>query len=90
MVVAAGLAQIGSAFPTAGGLYHWSSILGGRAWGWATAWINLMGLIFVVAAVDVGVFLLFQNLVAPILSVDASAWGYKEQTLTVVAIALSQ
>ena len=25
------MAQVASAFPTAGGLYHWSSILGGRA-----------------------------------------------------------
>jgi len=37
MVVAASLGQIASAYPTAGGLYHWSSILGGRAWGWVTA-----------------------------------------------------
>ena len=28
-------------FPTAGGLYHWSAILGGRGWGWVTAWFNL-------------------------------------------------
>ena len=48
LIVAASLAQIGSAYPTAGGLYHWSSILGGRGWGWATAWFNLIGLIFVV------------------------------------------
>src|SRR5215471_1980696 len=63
LVVAASLGQIGSAYPTAGGLYHWSSILGGRGWGWATAWINLLGLIFVVASVDVGVWQLFRDLV---------------------------
>ena len=28
------MAQISSAFPTAGGLYHWGSILGNRFWGW--------------------------------------------------------
>ena len=83
LVVAAGLAQIGSAYPTAGGLYHWSSILGGRGWGWATAWINLIGLVFVVAAVDVGVFTLFQGLAAPALGIDASAWGFAQQTLAV-------
>ena len=55
LVVAASLGQIASSYPTAGGLYHWSSILGGRFWGWATAWVNLLGLIFVVASVDVGV-----------------------------------
>jgi amino acid transporter len=90
LIVAAGLAQIGSAYPTAGGLYHWSSILGGRGWGWATAWINLIGLIFVVAAVDVGVYTLFQGLVAPVFHIDASAWGFKEQTIAVILIAGSQ
>ena len=54
MVVATSLGQIASAYPTAGGLYHWSSILGGRGWGWATAWINMLGLVFVVASVNVG------------------------------------
>jgi amino acid transporter len=33
MIVAASMAQIASAYPTAGALYHWSSILGGRGWG---------------------------------------------------------
>lgn len=63
LVVALAMGQIASAYPTAGGLYHWGSILGGRAWGWATAWFNLLGLIFVVASVDVGVYLLFRDLV---------------------------
>ena len=30
LIIAASMGQIGSAYPTAGGLYHWSSILGGR------------------------------------------------------------
>ncbi|MBK6421915.1 MAG: amino acid permease [Gemmatimonadetes bacterium] len=63
MSVALAMGQIASAFPTAGGLYHWGSILGGRAWGWATAWFNLLGLVFVVSSVDVGVWLLFKSLV---------------------------
>jgi amino acid transporter len=63
LIVAAAMGQIGSAYPTAGGLYHWSSILGGRAWGWATAWFNLLGLIFVVSSVDVGVWYLFVNMI---------------------------
>lgn len=91
LIVSASLAQIGSAYPTAGGLYHWSSILGGRGWGWATAWINLIGLIFVVASVDVGVYSLFQTLVAPIFHIDSAAnWGFKEQTIAVVIIVVSQ
>ena len=38
LAVAATMGQVASAFPTAGGLYHWASILGGKGWGWATAW----------------------------------------------------
>jgi len=56
LCVAATLAQIASAFPTAGGLYHWSSLLGGRACGWVTAWFNLAGLIGVLAAINAGVY----------------------------------
>src|SRR5258705_12540843 len=56
VIVAATMAQVASAFPTAGGLYHWASILGGKGWGWVTAWFNLVGLLTVVAAVDAGAF----------------------------------
>ena len=56
LAVAASMGHIASAFPTAGGLYHWASILGGRGWGWATAWFNLAGLITVLAAINVGTF----------------------------------
>ena len=91
LVVAAALGQIASAYPTAGGLYHWSSILGGRGWGWATAWINLLGLIFVVASVNVGVYLLFRDLVwVGVLGHDVSAWGTQEQVIAVTLITVTQ
>ncbi len=54
LIVAMAMAQIASAFPTAGGLYHWASILGGRGFGWFTAWFNLAGLVTVLAAINVG------------------------------------
>lgn len=56
LAVALSMAQIASAFPTAGGLYHWASILGGRGCGWATAWFNLAGLVTVLAAINVGTY----------------------------------
>jgi amino acid transporter len=56
LIVAAAMAQVASAFPTAGGLYHWAAILGGRGWGWATAWFNLAGLVTVLAAINVGTY----------------------------------
>lgn len=59
------MAQIASAFPTAGGLYHWASILGNRGLGWATAWLNLIGLIAVLAAIDVGAWGFFVHAFGP-------------------------
>jgi amino acid transporter len=56
LIVALTMAQVASAFPTAGGLYHWAAILGGRGWGWATAWFNLFGLVTVLAAINVGMW----------------------------------
>src|SRR5438105_1986840 len=52
LVVALTMGQVASAFPTAGGLYHWASILGGTGWGWMTAWFNLVGLITILAAIN--------------------------------------
>lgn len=59
LTVALTMGQVASAFPTAGGLYHWASILGGRGWGWATAWFNLVGLVVVLAAINVGAYEFF-------------------------------
>ncbi len=53
------MAQIASAFPTAGGLYHWASILGNRFTGWLTAWLNLLGLITVMGAINIGTAFFF-------------------------------
>jgi len=63
LIVAAAMGQIASAYPTAGGIYHWASILGGKGWGWGAAWLNLLGLLFVVASVNYGVYLLARDLV---------------------------
>ncbi|MEI6341910.1 MAG: amino acid permease [Verrucomicrobiota bacterium] len=56
LAVAASMAHIASAFPTAGGLYHWGCILGGRGLGWTTAWFNLAGLVTVLATVNAGTY----------------------------------
>jgi amino acid transporter len=99
MVVAASLGQIASAYPTAGGLYHWASILGGRGWGWVTAWLNMLGLLFVVASVNFGVYLLFRDLfLAGVLGMDVAGWtsaaigdhGWWVQSITITLITISQ
>lgn len=90
LIVAVTMAQIASAYPTAGGLYHWSSILGGRGWGWATAWMNLLGLIFVVAAVTVGAYTLIKSLVITgVFGINTDAWGVKEQIIGMSVIAIA-
>ena len=52
--VAASLAQLASSYPTAGALYHWASILGGRRAGFFTAWLNCVGQFAVTAGIDYG------------------------------------
>ncbi len=91
LIVSCSMAQIASAYPTAGGLYHWSSILGGRGWGWATAWLNLLGLVFVTASVNVGLYLLFNQLILTnMFGVDTSLWGPRHQALAVVGVTITQ
>ena len=46
------MAELVSAYPTAGGIYWWAGKLGGPIWAWFTGWFNLIGLVAVVASVD--------------------------------------
>lgn len=68
------MAQIASAFPTAGGLYHWGSILGGRFWGWLTAWLNLLGLITVLGAINIGTAYFFAGTFGPMFGFTGTDW----------------
>ena len=60
MVIFAGLsmAEICSAYPTAGGLYYWSAKLApgnsGPWWSWFTGWFNLLGQVAVTAGISFG------------------------------------
>jgi amino acid transporter len=54
LTIAASLAELASAYPTAGALYHWSSRLGGRAAGFFTAWLNTIGQFAITAGIDYG------------------------------------
>ena len=91
MVVAACLGQIASAYPTAGSLYHWSSILGGRFWGWATAYTNLLGLLFVVPAINVFLYFITKDLFfATVLGWDVSGWGLWTQIWSVIGLLVAQ
>jgi amino acid transporter len=80
---ALGMAQIGSAYPTAGGLYHWGSILGGRWWGWLTAWLNLLGLVTVLGAINVGTFFFFIGSFGAVLGLEAN---YQTQLIFMIVV----
>src|ERR1017187_9305173 len=67
-IVGLGMAEIASAYPTAGGLYYWSAKLSKNnpgAWSWFTGWFNLLGQVAVTAGIDYGFatfFSVFLNL----------------------------
>lgn len=74
------LAELASAFPTAGALYHWSSILGGPGAGWTTAWLNVLGQFAITAAIDFGL----AEFLAPLLGLE----GSRASILTLYALLL--
>ena len=86
LLFALAMGQIGSAFPTAGGLYHWGSILGGRGLGWFTAWTNLFGLITVLSAVNVSAYQFFVSSLGPNLGLDMKLLSPAAPTLASIGI----
>src|SRR5689334_15513100 len=52
LCIAASMAEIASAYPTAGGLYYWASRMKNKNWGWWTAWLNLIGQFAIVAGIN--------------------------------------
>jgi amino acid transporter len=62
-LVALGMAEVASSYPTAGGLYYWAAKLApasGRdpaKWSWFVGWFNLVGQVAVTAGIDFGLAL---------------------------------
>jgi len=60
LIVALGMAEVASSYPTAGGLYYWSAKLAdvagadGARWSWFVGWFNLVGQVAVTAGIDFG------------------------------------
>ena len=97
LMVAFSMGQIASAYPTAGGLYHWASILGGKFLGWMAAWFNLLGLLFVVSSVDVFLYQVFFKgilvdtvLGGRFLGMDATTWNINAQHIFVIIALITQ
>jgi amino acid transporter len=66
LFISASMAELASAVPTSGALYHWASLLGGAAWGWFTAWLNLIGLVAAIAGIDYGCATFMAPLIKPL------------------------
>jgi amino acid transporter len=54
LFVALSMAELCSALPTSGGMYHWAAELGGPMWAWFAAWLNIVGLVAAIAGIDYG------------------------------------
>src|ERR1700689_4008315 len=54
LIIGMCLAELVSAYPTSGGIYWWASKLGGAKAGYYTGWLNLIGLLAIVASVAYG------------------------------------
>lgn len=70
LLVALSMAELCSALPTSGGMYHWSTELGGASWAWFTAWFNIVGLVACIAGIDYGC----AQFLAPMLGLDSKSW----------------
>jgi amino acid transporter len=69
LVVALGMAELSSAFPTSGAMYHWAAALGGKGWGWSAACFNLVALITALAGIDFGC----AQFLAPLVGISAAS-----------------
>ena len=54
LIIGFTMSELVSAYPTSGGIYWWASKLGGPKAGYYTGWLNLIGLLAVIASVAYG------------------------------------
>jgi amino acid transporter len=69
LLVALSMSELTSAYPTAGGPYWWAAKLGGANWSWYTGWLNIVGLVGIVASVGYGAAT-FLNVTLGVYTVD--------------------
>ncbi|WP_395657957.1 amino acid permease [Nocardioides sp.] len=60
LIIGFTMSELVSSMPTSGGIYYWSSKLGGARAGFFTGWLNLIGLIAVTASVAYGCATFFE------------------------------
>lgn len=96
LCIAASMAEIASAYPTAGGLYFWASRLGGKTWGWITAWLNMLGQITITAGIDIAAAIYIVGFISKAFDIPSDAaiplfgtvsdWGFYLFVMIVIMI----
>jgi amino acid transporter len=94
--VAMSMAEIASAYPTAGGLYFWAFRLGGRTWAWTTAWLNMIGQVSITAGINVAAAIYLVGATTRILGLpadvhiplfgSATSWWFQLFVMVVILI----
>lgn len=84
LCIAASMAEIASAYPTAGGLYYWAYRLGGKGWGWITAWMNMIGQITITAGIDIAAAIYIVGFLSEVFGIapDTTVFGIPGFTVT--------
>ena len=92
LAVAASMAEIASAYPTAGGLYFWAQRLGGSGWAWVTAWLNMIGQVTITAGINIAAAIYLIGAATSIFGLPAkplyTSWSF--QVLVMVLIMIPQ
>lgn len=92
LAVAASMAEIASAYPTAGGLYFWAFRLGGKTWAWTTAWLNMIGQVAITAGINIAAAIYLIGAVTRVFGLpsDARFTSWSFQLLVMVLILIPQ
>ncbi|HKO54496.1 MAG TPA: amino acid permease [Thermoanaerobaculia bacterium] len=88
MCVAMSMAEIASAYPTAGGLYFWATRLGGKGWGWTTAWLNMLGQVTITAGINIAAAIYLIGAVTRIggLPPVETPWSFQVAVMVVILL----
>src|SRR3989442_388686 len=91
LVVAAAMAQLASALPTAGALYYQAAKLGNKHWGWITGWFNLAGQITISTGIIYGNAIFAAALLNSLFNYpsDLTTTASKIRVISLVAILLA-
>ena len=90
LAVAASMAELASAYPTAGGLYYWAFRLGGRKWAWVTAWLNMIGQVTATAGINVAAAIYIIGAVSRMFHLSANLpltdWYFQVLVMVIITV----